>query len=70
MNKSYKAMLAGGLIAGALAAVDGAVLGLLFGPDGSAIYRWALNAALVGAVLGAIAGVVISRLVLEPPEKK
>ena len=70
MNKSYKAMLVGGTIAASLAAVDGAVLGLLFGPDGSAALRWALNAALAGAVFGAIAGVVISRLVLEPPEKK
>jgi hypothetical protein len=70
MNKSYKAMLVGGAIAGSLACVDGAVLGLLFGPDGGAAIRWALNAALAGAVFGAIAGVVISRLVLEPPEKK
>jgi hypothetical protein len=66
--KTLKAMLIGAAIGASLAWVDGAILGLMLGPEGATM-RWGFVAAAGGAAFGGIAGFVVPRLVLKPPDK-
>ncbi len=66
--KTLKAILIGAAIGACLAWVDGAILGLMLGPEGATM-RWGFVAAAAGATFGGIAGFVVPRLVLKPPDK-
>jgi hypothetical protein len=76
MRRVLKGGLIGAVVAGCLASVDGAVIGLVAAGGANVVVtaaHWAVGFAAAGAAFGAIVGglcgLVAGRLVLRPPEE-
>jgi hypothetical protein len=67
MIRIFKAICVGGVIGAAVASIDGAIVGLLVASDGQQILSWVMGFALAGAILGGVAGAILTRIRLRPP---
>ncbi len=76
MRRVLKGVLIGAVVAGCLASLDGAAVGLLLAGSTDVVLtaaRWAVGFAVggaaVGAIVGGLCGWLGERLVLRPPQE-
>jgi hypothetical protein len=76
MRRVLKGVMIGAVVAGCLASVDGAVLGLIASEGRHVLLtaaQWAVGCAAAGAAFGALVGglcgLIAGRLVLPPPQE-